>query len=78
MIIFLFVCCACQHANGVIIHPAGLELSIHSSIDKVASCYGDKQGKKYRAWVDRLVVSQTASDSWLVRFDLWESEGEFL
>jgi len=64
------------HANGVVIHPAGFEHPIHSSIDEVASCYGDKQGKRYRAWVDRLVVSQTASDSWLVRFDLWESEGD--
>ncbi|KQK20554.1 sucrose-phosphatase 2 [Brachypodium distachyon] len=63
-------------ANGVTIHPAGLEFSIHSAIDALGSCYGDKQGKKYRAWVDRLVISQTASDSWLVRFDLWESEGD--
>uniref|UniRef100_R7WFL8 Sucrose-phosphatase n=1 Tax=Aegilops tauschii TaxID=37682 RepID=R7WFL8_AEGTA len=62
-------------ANGVIIHPSGVELSIHSSIDELASCYGDKQGKKYRSWVDRLVILQTASDSWLVRFDLWEAEG---
>jgi hypothetical protein len=63
-------------ASGVIIHPSGLELSIHSSINALASCYGDKQGKKYRSWVDRLVISQTASDSWLVRFDLWEAEGD--
>ncbi|CAM0881101.1 unnamed protein product [Alopecurus aequalis] len=63
-------------ANGVIIHPSGVELSIHSSIDELASCYGDKQGKKYRSWVDRLVMLQTASDSWLVRLNLWESEGD--
>ncbi|CAM0905540.1 unnamed protein product [Alopecurus aequalis] len=65
-----------KDANGVIVHPSGVELSIHSSIDALASCYGDKQGKKYRSWVDRLVILQTASDSWLVRFDLWESEGD--
>ncbi|KAK1643478.1 hypothetical protein QYE76_061283 [Lolium multiflorum] len=63
-------------ASGVIIHPSGLELSIHSSIDALASCYGDKQGKTYRSWVDRLVISQTTSDSCLVRFDLWELEGD--
>ncbi|XP_047057856.1 probable sucrose-phosphatase 1 [Lolium rigidum] len=62
-------------ANGVIIQPSGLVLSIHSSIDALTSCYGDKQGKRYRSWVDRLGISQSASHSYLVWFDLWESEG---
>jgi sucrose-6F-phosphate phosphohydrolase len=64
------------HQNGVIIHPSGLGCSLHTSIDAFGSCYGDKQGKKYRAWVDRLVITQTGSYSWVVRFDTWESEGD--
>ncbi|KAM0913773.1 hypothetical protein ACQ4PT_011944 [Festuca glaucescens] len=60
-------------ANGIIIRPNGLVLRIHAVL---ASCCGDKQGKKYRLWVDGLVCSQTASDRCLVWFDLWESEGD--
>lgn len=64
------------HPSGVFIHPSGEELSLHGSIDKLRKCYGDRQGTKYRVWVDRLLPTRISNDAWLVQFEKWESSGE--
>ncbi|XP_008790096.2 sucrose-phosphatase 2-like isoform X1 [Phoenix dactylifera] len=65
-----------SHPSGIIVHPSGVEHSLHECIDAFAPCYGDKQGKQFRVWVDRVSSSQIGSDAWLVKFDKWELSDE--
>ncbi|XP_057953026.1 sucrose-phosphatase 2-like isoform X2 [Malania oleifera] len=62
--------------SGVFVHPSGVELSLHDCINAMKKCYGDKEGKPFRVWVDRVLPTQIGSDTWLVKFDKWESSGE--
>ncbi|XP_073009441.1 sucrose-phosphatase 2-like isoform X1 [Typha latifolia] len=62
--------------TGVIVHPSGVEHLFQEAIDAFGACYGDKQGKYFRVWVDKVVTSQISSDAWLVKFDKWELDGE--
>nr|XP_009411309.2 PREDICTED: sucrose-phosphatase 2-like isoform X1 [Musa acuminata subsp. malaccensis] len=64
------------HPSGILVHPSGVEHSILECIDTLVPCYGDKRGKQFRVWVDRVSSSQISSDSWLVKFDKWELSDE--
>ncbi|PIA54223.1 hypothetical protein AQUCO_00900639v1 [Aquilegia coerulea] len=62
-----------SHPSGTFVHPGGVERSLYECIDAMQKCYGDKQGKNFRLWVDRVSATQIGSDAWLVKFDKWES-----
>ncbi|KAJ8649621.1 hypothetical protein MRB53_002644 [Persea americana] len=62
--------------SGIIVHPSGIEQSLHDCINAMGSLYGDKQGKHFRIWVDRVSSAQIGSDAWLVKFDKCESTDE--
>ncbi|XP_075512944.1 sucrose-phosphatase 2-like [Primulina tabacum] len=62
--------------SGVFIHPSGIEQSLHDCVNLLKTCYGDKQGKNFRVWVDQVLPVQIGSDSWLVKFKKWEQFGE--
>lgn len=64
------------HPSGVVIHPSGIEKSLHESVDALGLCYGDKEGKNFHAWVDRVSSVPVCSDGWLVKFKKWEISGE--
>ncbi|KAL3586562.1 hypothetical protein D5086_013429 [Populus alba] len=59
-------------SSGILIHPSGAELSLCDAINGMRSYYGDKQGQKFRVWVDRVLSIQTGLDTWLVKFNKWE------
>ncbi|WOL15856.1 hypothetical protein Cni_G24637 [Canna indica] len=61
-----------QHPTGIAVHPSGVEHLLHECISSLEPCYGDRQGKQFRVWLDRLSTSQIGSDVWLVKFDKWE------
>lgn len=65
-----------QHPAGVFVHPSGVERSLHDCINAMRSCYGDKQGRKFQVWVDRVSPVQMSSDTWIVKFDKWELSGD--
>ncbi|KAL4279968.1 hypothetical protein GQ457_03G028410 [Hibiscus cannabinus] len=61
---------------GNFVHPCGTEQPMNKCTDMMERLYGDKQGKRYRIWLDRVSTLRIGSDSWLVKFDKWESTGE--
>ena len=65
-----------QHSSGTFIHPSGAEHPMRDYINLLKKCRGDKQGKQYRVWVDVVLATQMGSDTWLMKFDKWESSGE--
>ncbi|KAJ4820925.1 Sucrose phosphate phosphatase [Rhynchospora pubera] len=63
------------HSTGVIVHPSGVEKSIHQSIDALESCHGDKRGTSFRVWLDKILFSAIGLGSWLLKFNKWELNG---
>lgn len=66
-----------QDTKGIFVQPSGIERSFSDCFSALHPIYGDKQGKRFRVWVDRLSFSQIGSDIWLVKFDKWDESGEF-
>ncbi|XP_068641370.1 sucrose-phosphatase 2-like [Aristolochia californica] len=64
------------YPTGIIVHPSGEEQLLHDCLAKLGTVYGDKQGKRFWTWVDRVLSAQIASDIWLVKFDKLEESDE--
>ncbi|XP_026405336.1 probable sucrose-phosphatase 1 [Papaver somniferum] len=64
------------YPSGVSINPSGQEQLLRDCIDELPKFYGDKKGKKFRIWVDRVTCAQIELGSWLVKFDKWELSDE--
>lgn len=65
-----------QGPSGFLVHPSGVEKPLHDCVNELRQCYGDKQGKQFRVWVDQVLPAQIGSDTWLVKFKKWEQSGE--
>ncbi|CAG7907952.1 unnamed protein product [Brassica rapa] len=66
---------SCQ-PGGVFVHPSGAEKSLVDTIDELRKHHGDKQGKKFRVWVDQVLATETAPGTWMVKLDKWEQSGD--
>lgn len=77
---FYCICHFClQYSPGVSVHPSGSDRSFSQCIDEMNVFHGDRQGKGFQVWVDRVSSSQIGSELWLVKFDKWESSaGEYV
>ncbi|XP_051132034.1 sucrose-phosphatase 2-like [Andrographis paniculata] len=62
--------------SAILVHPSGTEQLLGNSVSSLRTCYGDKQGKQFRVWVDQVLQEQIGSDTWLVKFKKWEQSGE--
>ncbi|KAF6169931.1 hypothetical protein GIB67_034323, partial [Kingdonia uniflora] len=64
------------YPTGIFVHPSGVEQPLHDCIDAMGKYYGDKQGKLFRVWIDRISSAEIGTDTWLVKFHKWELSGE--
>ncbi|GKV48174.1 hypothetical protein SLEP1_g55001 [Rubroshorea leprosula] len=69
----LYISCPCENKksldpSAVTVRPSGVEKPLHERIHELKGWYGDKQGKRFRVWVDCVLSTQTGSSTWLVNF----------
>ncbi|KAI3939098.1 hypothetical protein MKX01_001966 [Papaver californicum] len=64
------------HPSGVSVHPSGVIQSLHDCVSELTNCYGDKKGKQFRVYVDRVSSAQVGPGSWLVKFNKCEMSDE--
>ncbi|XP_010532383.1 PREDICTED: probable sucrose-phosphatase 2 [Tarenaya hassleriana] len=64
------------HSNGIFVHPSGAEKSLTDTIDELRKYHGDKQGKKFRVWVDQVLATDTTPGTWVGKLDKWEQCGD--
>lgn len=62
--------------SGFCVPPSGGEMPLAEAINQFRMCYGDKQGKQFRVWVDRVLSTEIGPGTWLIKFHKWELSGE--